>query len=188
MGASFGRKHLSEQRPSLEAPPRRYTQSTRFDVTPHPLKMFMVVALGLGVVPVLLVKLLDPRPMLLNGLIQFSAQGADIFYGILILASLAFAGAGIVGFVRSLGDKVWVTLDANAISGPSGMAASKSTRIAYNEIARCKMRQYRQHQWMDIKASDGRKIRVGSAVLRQEAEWPEFLAEFDRRLTAAGHR
>lgn len=186
MSRVFGRKGEDSTRVSLSEPPKSYAAVAKFDITPRPVPMLLAIGMGLTATLVLLAELFDPRALLINGIIELGPTGADIFFGVLIACSLAFAGIGLLGLVRSFGEKVWLSLDSRAIFGPRGWyLINDPIRIPYNEICSVRLQRINNQHIVTIKATDGRKIRVGSPHFRKEAEWREFLQELERRHVAA---
>lgn len=182
--AGFGRKGLGPQSDvSPGLPPGRPAPRLQYDVTPQPLKMLLASGFfGLGVV-VFVIELRDPRGLLINHLIRLSPDQADIFFTVLILISAAITGAGLLGFFQSFGDKVFVTLDNHAISGPARYAAvTRIVRVPLAAVREVKVTRIRDQESVVITAEDGRKIRVGRANFRVKAEWSVFLAELRNRL------
>ena len=184
MNNGFGRKGLSEKQGLSASPPRpsRVPQDiARFDVTPHPMKMVLMVFFGLGGAVVMLNEMLDPRGLILNRIIHFSPFSADIFFGVLLLACLGLAGFGALAFARSFGDRIWLSLDNHAVTGPSSFGSRTQVRMRFVDIRDARVQTYQKQQYMTLRAHDGRKIRIGTAHFRQSDEWPVFLKELQRR-------
>lgn len=131
---------------------------------------------------VMLYKIGDPRGLLLNRVIELSPFGADIFFGILFLISAFAAGFSGFAIVRSFGEKLFLTLDAQTITGPRFYGLPGMISLRYSQIATLKQTAYDQHLGVVIQATDGRKIRIGTANFRDADQWPEFLHQLERRI------
>ena len=181
--ATFGRKGAGADAPQ---PIGRQQASlpvlTKFNVTPHPLKMLLGIALfGVGAM-VMFEKLLDPRGLLINGFIELGPTGADIFFIILIVLCLGMTAFACVGLVRSFGDKVFVTLDNQSITGPSSYNGTRTVRIAFNAVRDVNVTKMRDKEFLVIRSADGRLIKVGQANFRVATEWSQFISELNGRL------
>jgi hypothetical protein len=183
--ASFGRKGLVRDsvpasRPSVQMDGSR--GPVRFDVTPRPGVMILGIALGGTGVLLFLAKLLDPRGVLINGIISLGPRGADLLFAGLLLASLVMMAVAARGLAVSLGETVWLTLEPRAICGPSTPSSGRTVRIPYEAVKKLRVQQHNGNQYLTIVGSDGQKIAVGSTTLRNPADWPELLRQLDERL------
>jgi hypothetical protein len=131
---------------------------------------------------VMLYKIGDPRGLLLNRVIELSPFGADIFYGTLFLISAFAAGFSGYAIIRSFGEKLFLTLDSQAITGPRYYGLPGMISLRYSQIATLKRTAYDQHRGVIIEANDGRKIRIGTANFLDAGQWPEFIHQLERRM------
>jgi hypothetical protein len=178
----FGRKGLGE--PVREPAARGgLPASVRYDVTPSPRKMLLGIGFFGAAAMVSYLELLDPRPLLINHLIELSPGGADIFFGILMLASLGMVAMACVGLVRSFGEKVFITLDNQSITGPTRYNGTHLIRIDYRAIREVKHSRIHNQEFVVISAVDQRKIKVGQTHFRTATEWEQFLFELRQRMT-----
>jgi hypothetical protein len=179
----FGRKGLDAEG---VAPARQNRDvlpvPVRFDITPRPGKMLLGIAFFSAGAALMVAKLLDPRGVNINGVIELGPLGADIFFVILLLATLWLVGLGCIGLARSFGSKVFVTLDNQAITGPNSYLQLGTKRIAFGAVRSVNLIDMNSHQFVEILAADGGKIKVGSGNFRVSAEWPRFLAEINARM------
>lgn len=179
----FGRKGLDaegvaparQNRGVLPAP-------VTFDVTPRPGKMLVGIVFFSAGAALIVMKLLDPRGVTINGVIELGPLGADILYGVLLLAILWLVGLGCIGLARSFGSKVLLTLDNQAITGPNSYLQSGTRRIAFGAVRSVDLMEVNGHQFVEIVGADGGKIKIGSANFRVSTEWPRFLAEINARM------
>jgi hypothetical protein len=130
-------------------------------------------------------KLRDPRGLLINHLIELGSDGADIFWGILILVSLAMSALSLVGLIRSFGEKVYLTVDVHAVTGPRNWNSKRVVRIDYGSIRGVSQQRMRDQEFVVITANDGRKIKVGQTHFRKSDDWSEFLEELFARIAVA---
>lgn len=179
--ADFGRKGLENQ-PRNSRPAGLTEPPTSFEVTPHPWRALFGACFFGAAGLLFYVKLRDPRGLLINHLIELDPQSADIFWAILMVASLAMAALAILGFVRSFGEKVFLSLDHHAISGPRNWNSNRLVRITYSTIIDAKFMRMRDQEMIVISSRDGRKIKVGQVHFRRSTEWPQFLALLDARM------
>lgn len=181
--SGFGQKGVGA---AVEARIRREAgelpQPLRYDVTPHPLKMLLGIVLFGACALVLAAKLGDPRGLLINGLIELSPAGADVFFALVALGSLAMTVFAAIGLFRSFGEKVYVTSDDQAIAGPLSYNGTRLTRIGFGAIREVKVRRVRDQELLVVVAVDERKIKVGKGNFRVASEWAAFMAELGKRL------
>ncbi len=185
--AGFGKKGAVSQ--PLVASSRGHISPNnvlKFDVTPKPAKMILGIAFfGAGAL-IFFDKLLDPRGIIINGLIELGPAGADIFYSVLILASAVFVAFGIVGLIKSFGEPTFIVLDSQSISGPTRYGGSSIARISFNAVRDVNVSSISNHEFLVVTGSDGRKIKVGQANFRNSSDWSHFLAELNAKLRFSG--
>jgi hypothetical protein len=164
-------------------PAPRMIPTRKFDVTPKPLKMLLGIALFGAAACLFYVKMCDPRGVLINNLIELGPLGADILWGVLVFASLAMVAFAGLGLARSFGEKVYITLDSHAIVGPRNWNSNRLVRIEYRSIGNLNHSRISNHEFLAIKANDGRKIKVGQTHFRISGEWAEFLQDLQKNLS-----
>lgn len=187
---SFGRKGVVDSIPpevlnrsSLVAEQGRMAPTLKYDVTLHPFAMLLGIIGGLAGAMVFVKKLQDPRGLLINRVIELDPASADMFWGALIVASLGLAVAAAIGFVRSFGERVYVTIDSHAISGPTSEYGMRTVRIEYRAIQYIKVTAMRDMETLAITAADGRKIKVGQWRFRISDQWGDFQHELRSKLS-----
>jgi len=186
---SFGRKGVVES--TLPLPMNRsmsaaaqdvVSPSLQYDVTLHPMAMLLGVMAGLAGAMVCFKGLQDPRGLLINRVIELDPGSANVFWGALIVASLGFAVLAAVRFVQSFGERVFITLDSHAISGPTSDYGLRTARIEYRSIQNVRVLAMRGQESVVISATDGRKIKVGQWRFRVSAQWMDFQRELCSRV------
>lgn len=189
MGASsmsgFGRKGLAAEAVNQPSRLKAPSGSIRFDVTPHPWKMLFAAIACVAAALFSLALAVEGRGLILI-IIPLSPTAAQIFYVLMALVCLAGLVHCVRGFFRSFGDKMWMTLDHHAITAPTQYGGTKTARIVFDGIKNVDLSSYSGNHFLVITSLDGKKIKVGSANLRDSSKWPAFLEELDRRLAEVG--
>ena len=177
----FGRKGSSSnsQSGSTRANPE---ELVRFDVTPHPLKMALGIALCLTAGLICLLMILQQRGLRIGRIIDLDPGMASIAFGLLVLASITGTIFCIRGLRDAFGKKVWLILDDRGITGPVTYNSATTTNIPFRQIADAKLSRMSKNEFMVIKSHGGQRIKVGSGNFRDEKQWPVFLAELQKRL------
>ena len=157
----------------------------RFDVTPNPLVMLACLLFFGAVAAFMAYEMADPRGLILNGLIEFGPLGADIFFGVLALSAAAVAFTGGAAFITSLSGKSYLTLDANAIEGTTGIWSRTPVRIQYGLIKDVAMDEYEGKFSLKIVGRGGEKIVAASQNFNSVGEFEEFLDLLNERMAAA---
>lgn len=193
---SFGRKGLAPGEEAIaaiapagigqtaQAPRQASANIRKFDVTPKPLLMIACIVFFGAVSAFLLYEVFDPRGVVINGFITLGPVGADIFFGLLFLASAGAVVIGVSGLLSSLRGKSYLTLDGQAIEGLSGPLMRKQARIQYALIEDVKLSEYQGKHMVKIIGRNGDTIRTGSQDFRSDAEFGEFLDLLNERLAA----
>lgn len=76
----------------------------------------------------------NDRGVVINRLIELDAQGATIFYWVLVLLSAGFVVLGIAGFIKGMSGQRVVSLNAYDITAPKHIFAPNDTSILYQDI------------------------------------------------------
>ena len=195
---SFGRKGLAPGgRPAkldglsparsggLKGDPLAGHAVRKFDITPKPLSMFLCMILfGAGAL-VLVEKVLDPRGVVINGMITLGPLGADLLFGLLALFAVAAAFAGGLELVSGLTSKTFLTLDGNAVEGRGSPLSRKSRRLSYASIVDVSLSRYKGNHFVKIMSDNGEKIRIGSENFRSKDDFAEFLDLLGDRIASA---
>jgi hypothetical protein len=179
--SGFGRKGLADV-------PARQTSGAgasrgliRFDVTPHPWKMLFTAFACIGAAIVMIALAVEGRGLILV-VIPLSPFLAQIFYLLMALVCLVVLAQSVRGFFRSFGEKMWMTLDQHAITGPTQYSGTRTVRIAFNGVKNINLSNHGDDECLVITSHDGKKIKVGSANFRDPSKWPAFLEGLDRAL------
>ena len=180
--AGFGRKGIASTGSSGPARPAAATTAVKFDVTPKPWQMLFGFLFFGAAGAVLAGKVADPRGLIINGLIELSPGGADIFYGVLVATAALMSGAALLLLIKSFGAKMHVSLDNHAVTGPKFYASAGTVRIDFKSISNVDLQRVQNSEFLKITARDGRKIRVGQSNFRVASEWNQFLGELQRRM------
>ncbi|UAB77318.1 hypothetical protein INR77_10915 [Erythrobacter sp. SCSIO 43205] len=153
-----------------------------FDVTPHPWKSLFAGLACLAAVAFLVALMIEGRGLIIFR-IPLDVTGARVVYGALALSALVGFGFAGLGVVHGLTKKAWLTLDHQAVEGPTRYNGIKTVRIPYNSIKDVGFTAYNENaQFISIKDHMGNKINVGRENFREGSKWPAFLQELDRRL------
>lgn len=189
--SGFGRKGLvagtaaqTNVRPAVRQAARAQAvgETIHFDVTPHPWKSLFASFACLAAVVFLVALMIEGRGLIIFR-IPLDVTGARVVYGMLALAALIGSGFAGLGVFHGLTGKAWLTLDHQAIEGPTRYNGIKTARIPYSAIKDVNLSGYGPNaQFLAIKANDGRYIKVGTGNFRESSKWLIFLEEFDRRL------
>jgi hypothetical protein len=156
--------------------------SIKFEVTPKPMKMLLgIVFFGAGAL-VFAGQMLDTRGVIINGLIELGPLGADIFYAILIGICIVFIALATFALLKSFGDKTFVTIDSQSITGPIRYGGSSLVRISFTSVRDVNVSRVNNTEFLVITDIDGSKIKVGQANFRASSDWPLFLSELRLRL------
>lgn len=177
----FGRKGLSDARPAPNAAPLA-SRALKFDVTPSPWKMLLGIFFFGTAALICFVKMRDPRGLLINHLIELGPVAADIFWAILIALIAVMVGLSFLGFVRSFGARVFLTLDENAISGPANWNGVRTVLIDYRAIRNLKHQKSGKYESVVIVGNGDRKIKVGMIHFRDESQWSSFIEALQNRI------
>lgn len=158
-------------------------EGQRFDITPKPLRSALAALFFAGGSYVMWLQLLDPRGVIIDHMITLGPQGANVFFGVLLLVSVGLAVTGAVLFVRSFGETRWLTFDHDAVRGPKSAAGSREVRIAYRAIEKAVVTRTNRQEFVTIRG-DGRAITVRACDFRTKDEYQAFLSELHDRIDA----
>jgi len=178
----FGTKGLAPGQPATAVvTPQPVRNGPRFDITPKPLRSALAGLFFAGCTYALWLELLDPRGVIINHMITLGPQGANVFFGVLLLVSAGFALTGAVLFVRSFGERRWLTFDHDALRGPKNAISSLEVRIAYRAIEKAVVTKVNRQEIVTIRGS-GRAITVRAGDFRTKDEYHAFLSELQDRI------
>jgi hypothetical protein len=131
-------------------------------------------------------EMFEDRGLIIDHIITLDPFGAKFFFGVLVVLCLGFVTLAIVSLIRSLGEKVWITLGRDWIEGPRNYNSNQSVLIHYRRIERVKTMSVNGNKFLEIVSMDGAKIKVGEANFREIGEWPRFVGELNQMI--AKHR
>jgi hypothetical protein len=120
-------------------------------------------------------KLIDPRGVIINRLIELGPFGADVFYGTLFIGSLSFVAIAVYQIILSFGKKVFISIDDYSIVGPRWYGNPGTVKVDFTSIRDIEISQISNSEFILIHANDGRKIRVGKKNFCIPSEWAQFL-------------
>jgi hypothetical protein len=180
----FGTKGLAPGQPAAAPAARQPVRNgRRFDVTPKPLRSALAALFFAGCTYAMWLELLDPRGVIIDHMITLGPQGANVFFGALLLVSAGFTLTGALLFARSLGERRWLTFDHDAVRGPKSAAGSRELRIAYRAIEKAVVTRTNRQEFVTI-VGGGRAITVRACDFRTKDEYREFLSELHDRIDA----
>jgi hypothetical protein len=179
--AGFGRKRAINSPSTINRPASLSSAGMlKFDVTPSPAKMLMGIVFSGGGALFFFDKLVDPRGLIISGMIELGPTGADVFYGVLIGGCLIFCLLAGYGLLNAFGERVFVTLDNISIAGPTRYNGTQVIRITYPMIGKVDLTRVNDQESVVITGKDGGKIRVSQTNFRNTSQWPQFLEELGR--------
>lgn len=182
--SGFGRKGLAGMPDIRQSKSARSSGAIRFDVTPHPWKMLFAAFACLFAILMLLALAVEGRGLILF-VIPLGPMGAQIFYVLMAMVCAVGLVHTVRGFVRSFGEKMWMSLDQRAIIGPNRYGGTNTVRIAFSGIIKVDLSSHSDDQYLVITGRDGKKIKVSSANFREPNEWSAFIEALDLRLNAS---
>lgn len=125
--------------------------------------------------------LAHPGGVVINRAIPLGPLGADLFWGLLFLASLWGLGGSTRGFIAAFGPPRCLVLDHHAISGPASPTSRKVVRIGWTEIVQTRLQALKGSYFLTIKAP-GKTLRVGDANFADKQEFMKLLSALEQRL------
>jgi hypothetical protein len=178
----FGTKGLAAGRPHLQAPPARPARdSLRFDVSWKQIPSALAAVFFAACAFVLWLMMLDPRGVVIDHLITLGPRGANIFFGLLVLAAIGMSAAGAANFVRSFGEPRWLTLGPDGVRGPKNAVSRQEVSIAYRAIRQARVLKVQRQQIVQI-VGDGKAIKLPAATFRSSGEFARFVEELRARI------
>jgi hypothetical protein len=127
--------------------------------------------------------LLDPRGVTINRSIPLGPLGADIFFDILMISSLALTWMGFRAFLRCFGPVRSFVLDHHALRGPKNALSRQEVRITLRTIEQLHIQTYRNEHFICINGG-GQTMRVATSDLVSEQEFARFLGALEDQMAA----
>lgn len=178
----FGTKGLAAgQRPPDRPATPPAVESLRFDVTWKPGRSALAALFFAACAYVMWLEILDPRGVIIDHLITLGPQGADVFFMVLLLLAVVLAAAGAFNFVRSFGERRWLSLGPHGVRGPKNNLSREEVSIAYRSITRATVRTLQRQQFVEI-FGNGQAIKVAAANFRSKGDFQRFVEELRARM------
>ena len=192
MSTGFGRKGLDSLAgdrvsPGQGAPAFAAAQRTpavasspmasarKFDITPKRMPFIAAILFFGACTPVMLHLLLDPRGVIINGIIDLGPFGANVFFGVLLCVTLGLVALGAMGLIASFSGNRTITVDLNAFTAPASPISRKTTRMAFADIKNMSMTEAQGYEWVTIKDRKGQAVKIGGSDFQDENKFVEFL-------------
>ncbi|OAD22673.1 membrane protein [Candidatus Thiomargarita nelsonii] len=118
--------------------------------------------------------LTNDRGMILNQIIEFSVEGATIFYWCLTVASGLFVIFGILGLMIGLTTKKEIIITENEISAPKSGISKKIVSVKYSEITEMNIQSIQKERFLQIFYQGGR-LSIPQSMLPSKQAFEELV-------------
>jgi len=120
------------------------------------------------------IALTNDRGLILNQIIEFSVEGATIFYWCLTVASGLFVIFGILGLMSGLTTKKEIIITENEISAPKSGISKKIVSVKYSEITEMNIQSIQKQRFLHIFYQGGR-LTIPQSMLPSKQAFEELV-------------
>lgn len=118
----------------------------------------------------------NEQGLILNRIIEFSVEGATIFYWCLASASAIFVLFGALLIIGGFTSKKEIILSGNSITAPKSGISKKTLTIHYSEVSDINIESVQKQNFLNIVHSNG-KLTIPQSMLSSKHAFEE-LTEF----------
>ena len=152
-------------------------QEIRYPYKPKTIIFVLIIALsGTAAAVLAYIAATNDRGLILNGIIEFSENGATIFYWCLAGAAVLFIVFGSIILVKGITSKKEVIATQEDIAAPKSGVSNKIITISYSEIIDLDIQKVQGQRFLTIFYSEG-KLSIPQSMLPNKKAFEE-LADF----------
>ncbi len=130
--------------------------------------MFGVCAIGLTKMA-----LSNDRGLILNGIVEFSTEGATIFYLCIAVVPALLVVMGILGIYFSVTSKKEVVLKETSISSPKSLYSKKIITVNFSDVTDYSIQSVQNQTYLFIFFQEG-KLTIPQSLLPNKAEFKKL--------------
>ncbi|EKE68103.1 hypothetical protein [Gallaecimonas xiamenensis] len=127
----------------------------------------------------------NDRGLILNHLLEFSAQGATLFYWALAGAALLFVLLAALALVKNNLSKRELVLTGTYLEAPKNGISNRLVRVQYSAITDLVLQQVQGIQLLKISHTQG-KLTLASSMLPGKEAFAQVLAAIEARVATQG--
>ncbi len=122
----------------------------------------------------------NDRGLILNGIIEFSPQGATIFYWVISFLALAFVLVGIFALVKSMFSKREIVITNDSITSPKSGFSKQNITVNFSDITGISMQTIQKTKILNIEYPGG-KLSIPNSMLPSKASFEELVSQLQKR-------
>jgi len=144
--------------------------------------IFILTIVFFGVCSVVMVNAAatNNRGLILNRIIEFSPQGATMFYWVIAAAALAFVLFGLLALVKSMKSKREIVITNDSITSPKSGFSKRSITVRFSDIIGIHMQTIQKTKVLKIEYQGG-KLSIPNSMLPNKASFEELVSELRAR-------
>ena len=122
----------------------------------------------------------NDRGLILNGLLEFSPQGATIFYWVITAAALGFVVAGTLALVNSMFSNREIVVTNDSITSPKNGLSKQNVTVNFSDITGINMRTIQKTKILSIEHVGG-KLSIPNSMLPSKASFEDLVSQLEAR-------
>jgi hypothetical protein len=127
------------------------------------------------------VALTNDRGLILNRIIEFSAQGATIFYWVVAIAALAFVLVGILALIKSMFSNREIVITNESITSPKSGFSKQDVTVSFSDITGINMQTIQKTKILNIEHLGG-KLSIPNSMLPSKTSFEELVSQLQTRV------
>jgi hypothetical protein len=148
----------------------------RFPYKPKIVALLVSIAFFVGCGSILAnVALNNSRGLILNGIVELSADGATIFYWCLTVASGIFVLVGAIAICFGLATKREIIFTRDGITSPKGGVSTKIISVSFSEITDLNIQSVQKQRFLNIFHRGG-KLTISQSMLPDKQAFDELVS------------
>ena len=148
----------------------------RFPYKPKILVFVLAILFFVGCATILAnVALTNDRGLILNKLLEFSAEGATIFYWCLTAASILFIVFGTIALYSGLSTKKEVVVTDHKIMSPKSGLSNRVISVVFSDIADVNIQSIQKQRFLNVLHSGG-KLSIPQSMLANKQAFEELVS------------
>ena len=122
----------------------------------------------------------NDRGLILNRIIEFSSQGATIFYWVMSILTLALAVVGIFALAISVFSNREIVITNSLITCPKGAISKKQTTVNFSDITGIYIQTIQKTRILNIEHIGG-KLSIPNSMLPNNACFEQLISTLNAR-------
>lgn len=130
--------------------------------------------------------LTNDRGLVINGLIHLKADGANVFYWLLALASACFVAIGVLAFIAGLSGSQRLTITDSELSVPKWLFSRAPSVAKLSDVVTLEIRMVQKHRFLNVYLREG-KITISESLLPNRSSFDQVHAVLAQKVRLPGN-